>query len=192
MSELGPTLIGALLVNNFVLAQFLGLCPFMGVTRQYQPALAMGLATAFVLTTAAAVSYLLYYGLLTPLHLEFLRIVVFIVVIAGVVQFTERLLRSTHPLLHQVLGIYLPLITSNCAVLAVALLAVGQGMGFLQTVVYAMGAALGFALVMVLFAAMRERLDHAPVPAAFRGAPIALVTAGILSLGFMGFAGLAG
>jgi electron transport complex protein RnfA len=192
MGELGLILIGALLVNNFVLAQFLGLCPFMGVTRQYQPALAMGLATAFVLTTAAAASHLLYHAVLAPLGLEYLRIVVFIVVIAAVVQFTERVLRASSPLLHAVLGIYLPLITSNCAVLAVALLAIGQSFGFVETVVYALGAALGFSLVMVLFAAMRERLEHAPVPAAFRGVPVALVTAGILSLGFMGFAGLAG
>lgn len=191
MGELGLILVGALLVNNFVLAQFLGLCPFMGVTRQYQPALAMGLATTFVLTTSAAASYVLYHALLVPLELEFLRIVTFIVVIAAVVQLTERVLRASSPLLHEVLGIYLPLITSNCAVLAVALLAVGQELGFLETVVYGIGAAAGFSLVMVLFAALRERLDHAPVPGPFRGVPVALVTAGILSLGFMGFAGLA-
>jgi electron transport complex protein RnfA len=191
MGELGLILIGALLVNNFVLAQFLGLCPFMGVTRQYQPAMAMGLATAFVLTTAAAMSHLLYHSVLAPLDLTYLRIVVFIVVIASVVQLTERVLRATSPLLHEVLGIYLPLITSNCAVLAVALLAVSQELSFLETAVYAIGAALGFSLVMVLFAALRERLDQARVPAAFRGVPVALITAGILSLGFMGFAGLA-
>lgn len=191
MAELGFILIGALLVNNFVLAQFLGLCPFMGVTRQYQPALAMGLATAFVLTSAAAVSHLLYHAVLVPLGLEFLRIVAFIVVIAALVQFTEQLLRARSPLLHEVLGIYLPLITSNCAVLAVALLAVGQQLGFLETLIYALGAAAGFSLVLVLFAALRERLDQAPVPAPFRGVPVALITAGILSLGFMGFAGLA-
>lgn len=191
MGELGLILIGALLVNNFVLAQFLGLCPFMGVTRRYDPALAMGIATAFVLTTAAATSHLLYHGMLAPLGLEYLRIVVFIVVIAAVVQGTERVVRAKSPLLHEVLGIYLPLITSNCAVLAVALLAVGLELGFLETVVYAVGAAAGFSLVMVLFAALRERLDQATVPAAFRGVPVALVTAGILSLGFMGFAGLA-
>ena len=191
MGELGLILIGALLVNNFVLAQFLGLCPFMGVTRQYQPAVAMGLATAFVLTTAAAASYVLYHAVLAPLSLEYLRIVVFIVVIASVVQLTERVLRASHPLLYEVLGIYLPLITSNCAVLAVALLAVGRDLAFIETVVYAMGAALGFSLVMVLFAALRERLDQAPVPGPFRGVPVALITAGILSLGFMGFAGLA-
>jgi electron transport complex protein RnfA len=192
MADLGLILIGALLVNNFVLVQFLGLCPFMGVTRQYQPAVAMGLATAFVLTTSAALSHLIYRGLLAPLGIEFLRIVAFIVVIAAVVQITERVLRTTSPLLHEVLGIYLPLITSNCAVLAVALLAVGQDLSFVATVVYGLGAALGFSLVMVLFAALRERLDHAPVPDPFRGVPVALITAGILSLGFMGFAGMSG
>ncbi|MFX3657603.1 MAG: electron transport complex subunit RsxA [bacterium] len=190
MGELFLIVVGALLVNNFVLAQFLGLCPFMGVTGQYQPALAMGLATAFVLTTSAATAHLLHHAVLAPLDLEFLRIIVFIVVIAGVVQLTERVLRANSPLLHQVLGIYLPLITSNCAVLAVALLALGMELGFLQTVAYALGAAGGFSLVMVLFAALRERLDHAPVPGPFRGAPVALISAGILSLAFMGFAGM--
>lgn len=192
MGELGLILIGALLVNNFVLVQFLGLCPFMGSSVRYPPALAMGFATAFVLTLSAALSHLIYHLLLMPLDLQFLRILVFITVIATVVQFTERVLRATSPLLYEVLGIYLPLITSNCAVLAVALLAVGQSLSFLATLVYSVGAAMGFALVLVLFAALRERLEHARVPAAFRGVPVALVTAGILSLGFMGFAGMAG
>jgi Na+-translocating ferredoxin:NAD+ oxidoreductase subunit A len=190
MGELALIVIGALLVNNFVLAQFLGLCPFMGVTRQYQPALAMGFATAFVLTTSAAAAHLLHHTVLVPFDLEFLRIIVFIVTIAAVVQLTERVLRSTSPLLHEVLGIYLPLITSNCAVLAVALLAIGLDYGFLQTVFYALGAAGGFSLVMVLFAALRERLDHAPVPLPFRGVPVALISAGVLALAFMGFVGL--
>ena len=192
MDELGLILIGALLVNNFVLVQFLGLCPFMGMSGRYPPALAMGFATAFVLTLSAAVSHVVYHLVLVPLDLAFLRIIVFITVIASIVQFTERVLRATSPLVYEVLGLYLPLITSNCAVLAVALLAVGQSLSFLQTLVYSLGAALGFALVMVLFAALRERLEHATVPAAFRGVPIALVTAGILSLGFMGFTGMAG
>jgi len=191
MQELGLIFVGALLVNNFVLAQFLGLCPFMGVTGQYRPAVAMGMATTFVLTLSAATAHVLYHQLLQPLGLEFLRIIVFIVVIASVVQLTERVLRNTSPLLHQILGIYLPLITTNCAVLGVALLAVGKDMSFSRTIVYSIGAAAGFSLVMALFAALRERLDHASTPAAFRGAPIALVTAGILSLAFMGFAGLA-
>jgi electron transport complex protein RnfA len=192
MGELGLILIGALLVNNFVLVQFLGLCPFMGTSVRYPPALAMGFATGFVLTLSAALCHLLDRWLLVPLELPYLRILVFITVIASVVQLTERFLRATSPLLHEVLGIYLPLITSNCAVLAVALLAVGQSLDFLATLIYGVGAAAGFTLVLVLFAALRERLDHAAVPAAFKGVPIAFVTAGILSLGFMGFAGMAG
>jgi electron transport complex protein RnfA len=191
MGELALLLIGALLVNNFVLAQFLGLCPFMGVTRGYDIALSMGLATTFVLTLAATICYLLFHGLLVPLQLEWLNIILFIIVIASVVQLTEIYLRATSPLLHQILGVYLPLITTNCAVLGVALLAVGGELSLLETIVFSMGAAAGFTLVMVLFGAIRERLEGADVPAAFRGAPIALITAGIMSLGFLGFGGLA-
>lgn len=189
MAELALIVIGALLVNNFVLAQFLGLCPFIGSTGRYDTAAAMGLATTFVLTLSAVLTWLLYHQLLVPLGMEFLRIIVFIVVIATVVQLTELYLRSTSPLLHQVMGIYLPLITSNCAVLGVALLALQQELSFAATVAYAVGAALGFTLVMVLFAAIRERLDHASIPAAFAGTPITLISAGILSMAFMGFAG---
>ena len=189
MADLALILLGALLVNNFVLAQFLGLCPFIGSTGRYDTAAAMGLATTFVLTLSAAASYLLHHLLLAPFGLEFLRIIVFILVIASVVQLTERYLRSTSPLLHQVLGIYLPLITTNCAVLGVALLALQQSLSFAQTLAYAAGAALGFTLVMVLFAAIREKLDHAAVPTAFAGTPITLIIAGILSMAFMGFAG---
>ncbi len=191
MGELALLLIGALLVNNFVLAQFLGLCPFMGVTRGYDIALSMGLATTFVLTLAATICYLLFHGLLVPLQLEWLNIILFIIVIASVVQLTEIYLRATSPLLHQILGVYLPLITTNCAVLGVALLAVGGELSLLETIVFSMGAAAGFTLVMVLFGAIRERLEGADVPTAFRGAPIALITAGIMSLGFLGFGGLA-
>ena len=191
MGELANLLVGALLVNNFVLAQFLGLCPFMGVTRGLDTALSMGLATTFVLTLAATICYLVFHGLLVPLQLEWLNIILFIVVIASVVQLTEVYLRATSPMLHQVLGVYLPLITTNCAVLGVALLVVGREMTLLETIVFSIGAAGGFTLVMVLFGAIRERLEGADVPKAFRGAPIALVTAGIMSLGFLGFAGLA-
>ena len=191
MGELAHLLIGALLVNNFVLAQFLGLCPFMGVTRGLDTALSMGLATTFVLTLAATICYLVFHGVLVPLGLEWLNIILFIVVIASVVQLTEIYLRATSPLLHQVLGVYLPLITTNCAVLGVALLVVGRELSLLETIVFSMGAAAGFTLVMVLFGAIRERLEGADVPKAFRGGPIALITAGIMSLGFLGFAGLA-
>jgi electron transport complex protein RnfA len=189
MADLALIAIGALLVNNFVLAQFLGLCPFIGSTGRYDTAAAMGLATTFVLTLSAVATWLIYHQLLVPLGLEFLRIIVFIVVIASTVQLTELYLRSTSPLLHQVMGIYLPLITSNCAVLGVALLALQQNLSLAATIAYAVGAALGFTLVMVLFAAIRERLDHASIPAAFAGTPITLISAGILSMAFMGFAG---
>ncbi len=181
--------ISALLVNNFVLAQFLGLCPFLGVTQRSDTALAMAAATTFVLTLSAAVSYLLYHLVLLPLDLAYLNIIGFIVAIAAVVQFTQIYLAAVSPLLHQVLGIYLPLITTNCAVLAVALLAVQQQLSLLQTLMFAIGAALGFVLVMVLFAGLRERLSSA-VPASFQGTPISLVTAGIMALGFMGFGGI--
>ena len=191
MAELAFILVGALLVNNFVLAQFLGLCPFIGASGRYDSAAAMGLATTFVLTLAATLSWLLYHGVLVPLELTYLRIIAFIVVISAAVQLTELYLKSTSPLLHQVLGIYLPLITSNCAVLGVALLSLQQNLALGETIVFAVGAAAGFSGVMVLFAAMRERIERADVPAAFRGAPITLVTAGIFSLAFMGFAGLA-
>lgn len=190
MTDLGLILLGALLINNFVLAQFLGLCPFMGITRSMDTALATGLATTFVLSLAAVLSHLLYHGILVPLGLTYLNILLFIVVIAGVVQLIQVYLRATSPLLHQVLGIYLPLITSNCAVLGVTLLAINQSLTLLETLVFAIGAAAGFTLVMVLFGALREQLEHAPVPAAFRGTPLALISAGLMSLAFMGFQGI--
>ena len=192
MADLGLILFGALLVNNFVLAQFLGLCPFMGITRGYDTALATGIATTFVLGLSSVVAYLLYYGILVPLDLEYLRIILFIVVIAGLVQLISYYIRATSPTLHQLLGIYLPLITSNCAVLGVALLAIGQDMSLLETLIFSTGAAGGFTLVMVLFGAMRERLEHEAMPTAFAGTPIALITAGLMSLAFMGFSGMAG
>ncbi len=192
MADLALLLVGALLVNNFVLAQFLGLCPFMGVTRGYDTAFATGLASTFVLTLAAVTSYLLYHGVLVPLDLAYLRIIMFIVVIAGLVQLISYYLQATSPVLHQLLGIYLPLITTNCAILGVTLLAIDQDMTLLETTVFAVGAALGFTLVMVLFGAMREQMNEADIPAPFRGAPIALISAGIMSLAFMGFQGITG
>ena len=192
MADLALLLVGALLVNNFVLAQFLGLCPFMGVTKGYDTALATGLASTFVLTLAAVTSFLLYQGILIPLQLEYLRIIMFIVVIAGLVQLIAYYLQATSPVLHQTLGIYLPLITTNCAILGVTLLAIDQDMNLIETLVFAIGAAGGFTLVMVLFGAMREQMNDADIPAPFRGAPIALISAGIMSLAFMGFAGVTG
>lgn len=183
-------LISTILVNNFVLVRFLGLCPFMGVSRKLETALGMGFATTFVLTLSAVCSYLANQYLLIPLELEYLRTITFIVVIAFVVQFTEMVVHKTSPLLYQVLGIFLPLITTNCAVLGVALLNVQTQHGFLQSALYGFGAAVGFSLVLTLFSTLRERIDVADVPLPFKGNSIALVTAGLMSMAFMGFSGL--
>ena len=182
--------LGTALVNNVVLVKFLGLCPFMGVSNKLESAVGMGLATTFVLTLAAVASWLLEHYLLGPLDLGFLRILTFILVIAAVVQFTEMAVRKISPALYQVLGIFLPLITTNCAVLGVALLNIQEKHGFLESVLYGFGSAIGFTLVMVIFAGMRERLALLQAPSAFAGTPIAFVSAGLLSLAFMGFAGL--
>ncbi len=191
MTDMILILVGTVLVNNFVLVRFLGLCPFMGVSRNLEAAFGMSLATAFVLTLSSAISYLLHQYILLPLQLEYLKTISFILVIAASVQFTEIMVRRLSPLLDQVLGIFIPLIATNCAVLGVALLNVQQANGFMQSVFYGFGAAIGFALVLVLFAAVRERLDAADIPRPFRGTAIALMTAGIMSLAFMGFSGMA-
>jgi electron transport complex protein RnfA len=183
--------ISAALVNNFVLIQFLGLCPFMGVSNSVSSAAGMSLATAFVLTLASVSSYLLSTWVLEPLGLGYLRIVAFILVIAALVQATELYMRHAAPLLHRVLGVYLPLITSNCAVLGVALLNLREQHSLLESAFYGFGAAAGFGMVLVALAAARERLELADVPASFRGAPIGLITAGLMALAFMGFAGFA-
>ncbi len=191
MSDLILILVGTVLVNNFVLVRFLGLCPFMGVSRNIEAAFGMSLATAFVLTLSSAISYLIHQYLLVPLQLEYLRTISFILVIAVSVQFTEIMVRRLSPLLDQVLGIYIPLIATNCAVLGVALLNVQQAKGFIESVFFGFGASMGFARVLVLFASVRERLDAADMPRPFRGTAIALITAGIMSLAFMGFSGMA-
>jgi Na+-translocating ferredoxin:NAD+ oxidoreductase subunit A len=190
MTEYALILVSTVLVNNFVLVKFLGLCPFMGVSRKLETAIGMGLATTFVLTLSSVCSYLVNEYMLAPLGLEYLRTIAFILVIAVVVQFTEMVVHKTSPLLYQVLGIFLPLITTNCAVLGVALLNTQAQHGFLESAIYGFGAAVGFSLVLVLFAAMRERISVADVPVIFRGPAIALITAGLMSMAFMGFSGL--
>ena len=190
IADYSVLLIGAILVNNFVLVQFLGLCPFMGVSNKLETAIGMSAATTFVLTLASICSYLTYEYLLAPLGLTYLRTISFILVIAVVVQFTEMVMRKSSPLLHKVLGVFLPLITTNCAVLGVALLNINKVHNFLQSALYGFGAAIGFSLVLVLFAAMRERLAVANVPEPFKGSAIGMITAGLMSLAFMGFAGL--
>jgi electron transport complex protein RnfA len=190
MTEYALILVSTVLVNNFVLVKFLGLCPFMGVSRKLETALGMSLATTFVLTLSSVSSHLTNDYLLAPLGLEYLRTIVFILVIAAVVQLTEMVVRKTSPLLYNVLGIFLPLITTNCAVLGVALLNIQESHTFVESAVYGFGAAVGFSLVLILFAAIRERLVTADVPEAFKGNAIAMITAGLMSLAFMGFAGL--
>jgi electron transport complex protein RnfA len=190
MTEYALILVSTVLVNNFVLVKFLGLCPFMGVSRKLETATGMGLATTFVLTLSSVCSYLINEYLLIPFGLEYLRTIAFIMTIAAVVQFTEMVVHKTSPLLYNVLGIFLPLITTNCAVLGVALLNVQEAHGFLESALYGFGAAIGFSLVLVLFSAIRERVAAADVPWPFQGNAIALITAGLMSLAFMGFAGL--
>ena len=190
MVEYVLLLIGTVLVNNFVLVKFLGLCPFMGVSSKLESAIGMSMATTFVMTIASLCSYLVNQYLLAPIGLEYLRTLSFILVIAVVVQFTEMVVRKTSPTLYRMLGIFLPLITTNCAVLGVALLNVNEQHNFIDSIVYGFGAALGFSLVLIMFSAMRERIAAADVPLPFKGASIAMITAGLMSLTFMGFSGL--
>lgn len=190
MTEYIMLLIGTVLVNNFVLVQFLGLCPFMGVSGKLETAIGMSLATTFVLTLASVTSYLVNQYILLPLGISPLKTMSFILVIAVVVQFTEMVVKKTSPTLYRLLGIFLPLITTNCAVLGVALLNIRQSHTLIESAVFGFGAAMGFSMVLILFAALRERLAIADVPTPFKGAAIAMMTAGLMSLAFMGFAGL--
>ena len=183
-------LIGAVLVNNVVLVKILGLCPFMGVSKKLETAYGMGAATTFVLTMATGASYVIDHFLLIPFELEYLRTLSFIVTIAAIVQLTEMVIAKTSPVLQQVLGIYLPLITTNCAVLGVPLLNISYKYNFFESLLFGMGSSVGFSLVLVLFAGIRERTEGADIPLYFKGTAIAMVTAGLMSLAFMGFAGL--
>src|SRR4030066_720213 len=180
-------MLGTVLVNNIVLVKMLGLCPFMGVSKKLSAAVGMGAATAFVLTLASGLSYLVDHHLLIPNDLTYLRTLSFIVVIAAIVQFTEMFIRKSSPVLYQALGIYLPLITTNCAVLGIPLLNVQAQHGFVESLFFGAGGAIGFTLALVLFAGIRERLDTCDVPAPFKGTSIAMITAGLMSLAFMGF-----
>ena len=183
-------LLTTLFVNNFVLVQFLGLCPFMGTSRKMESAVGMAAATTFVLTLASAISYLVNEYLLVPLGIEYLRILAFIFVIAVVVQFTEIVMKKTQPMLYQILGLFIPLITTNCAVLGVALLNLRHANSFFESVMFGLGAALGFSLVLILFAGLRERMEGADIPKPFKGTAIGMITAGMMSLAFMGFTGM--
>ena len=190
MKTLFLIIIGTVFVNNFVLARFLGLCPFMGVSRRIETATGMGMAVVFVMTVAASVTWNIQTFLLIPFELQYLQTIMFILVIASLVQLVEMFVRKVSPALYQSLGIFLPLITTNCAVLGVALLTVQKGLGFFQTLVFAFGSSLGFTLALVLMAGIRETEEMADVPKPFKGTALAFVTAGLLSLAFMGFSGM--
>lgn len=182
--------LGAALVNNIVLSRFLGICPFMGVSKSSETAVGMSLSVAFVMTISSTVSFIIDKLVLIPLGLENLRTIVFILIIAALVQFVEMVIEKTLPQLYAGLGIYLPLITTNCAVLGVALLNVQYEYTFLEMIVFSFGTAAGFGLALVLFSLLRERIEHSTVPKYFKGMPIVFITAGILSLAFMGFSGM--
>jgi len=190
MSDYFLLFIGTVLVNNFVLVKFLGLCPFMGVSNKIETAVGMSFATTFVLTLTAAVSYIVNNYILLPLDLHYLQTLSFILVIAVIVQFTEMVMNKTSPTLYRLLGIFLPLITTNCAILGLALLNITEGHDFVTSIIYGFGAGVGFSLVLVIFSSMRERLAASDVPLPFKGASIAMITAGLMSLAFMGFTGL--
>ena len=190
MSDYFLLFFGTVLVNNFVLVKFLGLCPFMGVSNKIETAVGMSLATTFVLTLTAAFSYIVNHYLLEPLGLHYLQTLSFILVIAVVVQFTEMVMHKTSPTLYRLLGIFLPLITTNCVILGLALLNLTEQHNFAQSVVYGFAAGVGFSLVLILFSSIRERLNTSDVPLPFKGASIAMITAGLMSLAFMGFTGL--
>lgn len=190
INDLFLILLGTIFVNNFVLVQFLGLCPFMGVSNKLESAIGMGGATTFVMTLASVCTYLVDHWILSPLGLEYLRTIAFILVIAAVVQFVKMFMEKTSPLLYRVLGVFLPLITVNCAVLGVALLNTQKSHNFFESTLYGFGGAVGFSIVLILFSAMRERLAAADVPLPFKGAAIGMITAGLMSLAFMGFTGL--
>lgn len=182
--------ISAAIVNNFVLAYFLGICPFLGVSNKLEKAFSMGLATTFVMSLAALVTWLINHYILIKFNLPFLEYVSFIIVIASLVQLVEMFIRKTSPVLYRALGIFLPLITTNCAILGLALFAALREYNFIQTIVFGFAAGVGFTLALVIMAGIREELDNAPIPEAFKGAPITLITAGLLALAFMGFGGL--
>lgn len=190
MKELLLIAIGSALVNNVVLSQFLGLCPFLGVSKKVETSAGMGAAVIFVITIASAVTSLVYTGILENLHLEYLQTIVFILVIAALVQFVEMFLKKSMPSLYEALGVYLPLITTNCAVLGVALTNVQKSYSFIQSVVNGIGISVGFTIAIIMLAGIREKIEHNDVPYSFQGSPIVLITSGLMAIAFFGFSGL--
>src|SRR5690554_3199510 len=183
-------LLSSILVNNFIMSRFLGICPFLGVSKRVSTAVGMGAAVTFVMAMASVITYLAHYFILEPLHMEYMQTMAFILIIAALVQFIEMVIKKMSPSLYQALGVYLPLITTNCAVLGVAILNIEEKYDLLQTLVNGIGGALGFTLAIVLFAGIRERLEMSDIPEPFKGFPIAMITAGLMSVAFLGFQGL--
>jgi electron transport complex protein RnfA len=183
-------LLSSILVNNFILSRFLGICPFLGVSKRVETALGMGAAVTFVMAMASVLTYLVQYLILEPLEIAYLQTIAFILVIAALVQFVEMVIQKTSPSLYKALGVYLPLITTNCAVLGVAIINIQEEFDLLETLINGIGGAVGFTLAIVLFAGIRERLELADIPKPLQGFPIALITAGLMSVAFLGFQGL--
>jgi len=190
MSSMLLMIVGAVFVNNVIFTKFLGICPYMGVSKKLDTAMGMTMAVAFVLTLAGGITYVVQHYILEPVHLAYLQTIVFILVIASLVQFVETVMKKVAPALYKALGIFLPLITTNCAILGVAILSVQSGFNFVETLVFSFSSAIGFGLALILFAGIREALDKREVPVVFRGAPIAMIVAGILAMAFMGFSGM--
>ncbi|WP_408627189.1 electron transport complex subunit RsxA [Acetoanaerobium pronyense] len=183
-------MISSIFVNNFVLSRFLGICPFLGVSKKVETSLGMGMAVTFVMVLASIITYLIQNFVLVPMGIQYMQTIAFILVIASLVQFVEMVIQKTSPTLYQALGVYLPLITTNCAVLGAAILNIQNNYTLVETIFNGLGAAIGFTLAIVLFAGIRERLEISDVPEVFKGYPIALITAGLMSIAFLGFSGL--
>ncbi len=188
--KLGLILISAIFINNFVLSRFLGICPFLGVSKKVETAIGMSLAVTFVMGLASVISWMVQYFILIPLGIGYMQTIAFILVIAGLVQFVEMVIKKTSPTLYQALGVYLPLITTNCAVLGVAILNIQSNYNLIETLVNGVAGGLSFTLAIVLFAGVRERLEFAPIPKALEGFPIAMIAASLFSIAFLGFSGL--
>lgn len=190
IGELFVIIISSMLVSNVVLSQFLGICPFLGVSKKVSTAVGMGAAVTFVITIACAITYPIYYGILVPLKLEYLQTIAFILIIAALVQFVEMVLKKFMPALHATLGVFLPLITTNCAVLGVAINNISDGYNFVYSLVCGIFTAIGFLIAITILAGIRERIEHNDIPESFKGTPIVLVTASLMAIAFCGFAGL--
>ncbi|NLO83623.1 MAG: electron transport complex subunit RsxA [Clostridiales bacterium] len=190
MGKIFLILLSSILINNFVMSRFLGICPFLGVSRRVETAVGMGAAVTFVMAMTSLITYIIQYGILEPLNIQYLQTIVFILVIACLVQFVEMVIQKSSPTLYKALGVYLPLITTNCAVLGVAIINIDEKYDLIQTLFNGIGAALGFTLAIVLFAGIRERLELSDIPKPLKGFPIALITAGLMSVAFLGFQGL--